>query len=178
MQHPKDTTEALKLIAFVALLVAVAFASSGCATASTSGLPNMHQVDADLFRSAQPTKDGYEQMKRSGIRTVLKLNTDNLEEERAWAKAAGITLLENPLPGLWRPTEQSENGVQRALIDQHLRPLLFHCEKGADRTGMAAALYRVHVQHWNPDDAHSEWLKYGHSQLLFTMDAYFQEHAK
>lgn len=160
----------LAAAAFLAILAASCAAPSG-------DLPRFHEVDpGKVYRSAQPTEAGYQAMAKIGIRTVVKLNTDLLEEERAWAAAAGIRLVEVPLPGLLAPGESDENHVQMQINDSSLQPILFHCEQGQDRTGLVAALYRVNVQGWTTEAAHKEFVDFGHSSFLRDMDDYFWAH--
>lgn len=40
-----------------------------------NGLPNLHKVTEDLYRGAQPTADGIEQLKKMGIKTIINLRS-------------------------------------------------------------------------------------------------------
>ena len=70
--------------------------------------------------------------------------------------------------------------LMKAATPEH--PVYIHCEHGADRTGLLAALYRVKVQGWAPEDAKTEWEAHGHNCLsrIFTgyLDDYFDEQVK
>lgn len=154
--------------------ILLVFALAAC-SAPKGDLPRLHVVaSGKVYRSAQPTEAGYRQLAALGIRSVVKLNTDELADERAWAAETGIRLIEIPLPGLTAPPEASEDRVQAAIRDPANQPVVFHCEQGQDRTGLAAAIYRVEVQHWSAVDAHAEWKDLGHSPLLFGMDQFFE----
>lgn len=160
-----------------AFLIFSAIFLNSCA-APSGDLPRFHEVDpGKVDRLAQPTEAGYRELAKAGIRTVVKLNTDRLEEERAWAVADGIRLIEKPLPGLGAPEQLEEDAIQALLVDQSLWPIAFHCLQGEDRTGLVAALYRVHVQGWTPAAAHAEWVQMGHTSLFTKgMDVYFWAH--
>lgn len=176
-----DEFKKFLIACFIAFLLAVAFAFHGCTPKASSPIPqlvNLHQVDATLFRSGQPTEEDYKHLKWLGIKTVLKLNSEQSAEEKRWAAENGIDIIEDPISGLWKPNKKTEAQIQQVLADPKYRPLLFHCLKGSDRTGLAAALYRVHEQHVSPEDAIKEWYALGHSFLLFTMDEFFKEHVK
>jgi protein tyrosine/serine phosphatase len=138
------------------------------------GLQNLHElVPGQLFRGAQPDAEGYKQLKLRGIRSVVKLNSEHLEEETENAKLNGIHLYYIPLSGIFAPSDREELLVQSTLRAKVLWPLYFHCQWGKDRTGLAAALYRVQVQNWTEEKAHNEWMEFGHSPLLFSMDWFF-----
>ncbi len=70
--------------------------------------------------------------------------------------------------------------LMKAATPEH--PVYIHCEHGVDRTGLLAALYRVKVQGWTPEDAKKEWDAYGHNFVsrIFTgyLDDYFNEQVK
>lgn len=150
---------------------------SSCA--AHAGLDNFHVVeDGKIYRSAQPDAAGYDRIKAAGIRTVIKLNTENAKEERSLANSMGISLYEMPLSGLFAPDSTAESQVQELLTRQDLYPILIHCEHGSDRTGLAVALYRVYRDGWSPGDAHREWMQFGHSSLLIGMDDFFEDHSK
>jgi hypothetical protein len=60
------------------------------------------------------------------------------------------------------------------LTDPANRPLVIHCQHGADRTGAIVALYRVVVQDWSKADALREMDEGGfhHSSLWRNLDDY------
>lgn len=150
------------------------------ACAAPVGLTNYHEVDpGKVYRAAQLDAESYKIIAKAGIRTVVKLNTEHLEEERVWARDNKIDLVYVPLPGLGAPSDDDETVVQRALRDPARQPSLVHCEWGKDRTGLAIAIYRVDVQHMPKADARDEWLHYGHLVVPFSgMDAYFKKRTR
>lgn len=162
------------------IFLALLLSSSLNACAGPAGdIPRFYEVDPGrIDRLAQPTELGIAELAKKGVRTIIKLNTDNLDMERAAASHAGIRLIEKPISGLFAPNEQTENEIQALLRDPHLWPIAFHCEQGRDRTGLVAALYRMNVQGWSPDAAHKEWMDLGHSVFLKGMDDYFWSHVK
>lgn len=108
---------------------------------------NFHVVvPGELCRSGQMEPDDLRAtLAREGIRTVVNLRGHQdragwYDEESAVLAAAGVRLVDFPMSsGVVLPAEKMD-----ALIG-HLRrgpaPVLVHCRAGADRTGLAAALY-------------------------------------
>ncbi len=121
-------------------------AASGCAffsptppdTARLDGFPlrRFDRVDAELYRSAQPSPQQLRELQqRYGIRTVLKLNSG------AEPVPEGVTLISHPLNVLKEPSAQELQAILE-VIDRSAKPLLVHCTHGEDRTGLVVALYR------------------------------------
>ena len=52
------------------------------------GVPNLHKVSEDLYRSAQPTDEGMRNLKEMGVQTIVNLrsfHTDGMRSgTRAW----------------------------------------------------------------------------------------------
>jgi len=63
------------------------------------------------------------------------------------------------------------------MADPGNRPLVIHCQHGADRTGALVALYRVVVQGWSKADAVREMDEGGfhHSSFWRNLDQYVLE---
>lgn len=110
---------------------------------------NFHTVEPQLvYRSAQPTGDELRKVVLThGIKTVLNLRGDNAgkpwyDDEMRAVRALGIQHLDVRLSAYQTLSVPQMDEIVR-LIDGAPKPLLIHCESGADRTGLVAALYRV-----------------------------------
>ncbi|MEQ4618930.1 MAG: dual specificity protein phosphatase family protein [Corticimicrobacter sp.] len=107
---------------------------------------NFHEViDGQVYRSAQPDGDDLrEYVEEYGIRTVLNLRDEDhgewYQEESQAAAALGVRLVDYPVSsGKGLSVAAAE---ELALLMQTLpKPLLIHCEHGANRTGLASAIY-------------------------------------
>jgi len=160
------------VLLFVATTV-LAVATGGCASRAgvarpdAPGLSNLGQVDAGLWRCAQPTREGFRSAERLGVKTVV-----NLRAERSDAGGLGGT----GLSGVRIPARQwnlSEGDLCAFLVvatDPARRPVLVHCAGGRDRTGACVAAYRMVVQGWTHDAARREMRAYGALPLFVNLD--------
>ncbi|MBN1141702.1 MAG: tyrosine-protein phosphatase [Deltaproteobacteria bacterium] len=114
------------------------------------GVPNLHQVSADLYRSAQPTAAGMANLKRLGIETVLNLRS--FHSDRDEIGATGLAY-EHLYMQAWHPERKEALRFLQIVTNPKRTPVLVHCLHGADRTGTLCALYRVAVQGWSKQEA-------------------------
>jgi protein tyrosine phosphatase (PTP) superfamily phosphohydrolase (DUF442 family) len=110
---------------------------------------NFHAViPGVLYRSAQMnTEQIRHAVARSNARAILNLRglragQDWYEEELAASKAIGLVHLDYGISAN-APVTLIQMKEILALIEQAPKPLLIHCEAGADRTGLVVALYRL-----------------------------------
>ena len=123
------------------------------------GVPNLHRVTPDLYRSAQPKQQGFVNLKQLGIQTLVNLR-DGDHDKRA-ALDVGFRLELVPLSALHiRP--ESNVRILRLLGQADRGPALVHCQHGADRTGMICALYRMVYQGWDRAKSIEEMRKGGY----------------
>lgn len=123
----------------------------------TAKVKNLYRIEKDLYRSAQPDAEGFREIRKMGIASILCLRSgqDDLEP----AKGMNLKLLHVSM----RPWSFSQEKIVEALrimINPENRPLLVHCQHGSDRTGVVVAMYRVVVQGWSKEEATRE-LKQG-----------------
>ena len=89
-------------------------------------------------------------MAQHGIRSVVNLRgpqpgTPWYDAEAATTAAAGAQLLDFPMTA-GAPLPKAKADALIRLMADAPKPMLIHCEGGADRTGLAAALYLAAVQ--------------------------------
>jgi uncharacterized protein (TIGR01244 family) len=110
---------------------------------------NLHQIDADMWRSNQPSPDHIAKAAKLGIRTVINLRGFNdsgqywLEKEAC--EAHGITLVDWSIRSRDTPSREVIEGA-RAMFESLTFPALMHCKSGADRAGLMATLYVIFKQ--------------------------------
>jgi len=122
------------------------------------GVPNLHKVSGTLYRSAQPTAEGFRNLKQMGIKTVLNLRA--FHSDRDEMGDTGIRG-EHIYMKTWHPEREDVVKFLRIVTDPQRTPVLVHCQHGADRTGTMCAIYRVAVQGWTKEDAVREMTEGG-----------------
>ena len=114
------------------------------------GVPNLYRVDANLYRSAQPTEQGLRNLRAMGIRHVISLR--RFHSDRSGLLGSG--LLEDELRlNTWHIETEDVVRVLATLKDTSGGPYLIHCQHGADRTGVMCAMYRIVIQGWPREEA-------------------------
>jgi protein tyrosine phosphatase (PTP) superfamily phosphohydrolase (DUF442 family) len=110
---------------------------------------NFHEVAPGVFRSNHPDHRRLGRYRDRGIRTILTFRGEvtkpfhRLEEESC--AALGLDLHRIRMAA--REAPKREALVQLLdFFDTAPRPFLMHCKSGADRTSLASALYRIHVE--------------------------------
>jgi protein tyrosine/serine phosphatase len=139
-----------------------------------AGLPNLHQITTNLYRSAQPTAEGMQNLKKLGVKTVINLRSFN--SDRAEIGLSGLAY-EHIYMKAWHPEEKEAIRFLQIVTDEKRLPLLFHCQHGADRTGIMCALYRVAVQGWTKAEALRELKKggYGYHEVWVNLPPWFEK---
>jgi len=123
-----------------------------------AGIDNCYQVSSNLFRGAQPTAKGMENLKNLGIKTVVNLRTFHSDKDKVAGTGLKSVRFETEP---WRANEDDVVGFLKVMVDTNNLPAFVHCERGADRTGMMCAVYRVAVCGWSKDDAIAEMTEGG-----------------
>ena len=123
------------------------------------GLPNLFRVTPTLYRSAQPTLQGFKSLGQLGIATVINLRGG--EDDGRAALALGFRLESVPLSAA-RVRHDANVQILRLLGRPEQGPVLVHCKHGADRAGMICALYRMVYQGWDRTKAIEEMRKGGY----------------
>ncbi len=166
-----------KLLRLLCLLIAVACSPT---TVVTHGVPNLVQVDANVWRSGQiTTAEGWQWVYSLGVRHDVKLNFAS-EGSDDGAIAVGITVHtcsiepdENLLHTV-QPPDATQ--IQNALgIMRGGGGVLVHCTHGWDRTGLVVGEHRVLDDHWTPSDAYKEMLRLGFHESLIGLKGAWED---
>ena len=124
-----------------------------------SGVPNLYKINNNLYRSAQPTKQGMNNLKIIGIKTIINLRAFHSDTDEA--RNTGL-LNEEVSVNTWHIKDKDVIRVLRIVLKKQNGPILIHCQHGADRTGIMIAMYRIVEQGWSKDEAIREMVDGGY----------------
>ncbi len=151
----------------------------------------MYPLGADagqVWRSNQPGPARFRRLEKLGIKSIINLRGPSafaiyLFETESCARA-GITLHDCAIPAYTLDSRERYLELL-SLYDQVEKPLLIHCKSGADRAGIASALYLIDQEGAPVAEAKKQLgLKYGHRKrskagaLDFMLETYAEDTAK
>ena len=123
------------------------------------GVSNFYEVTTNLYRGAQPTPEGMKALKAMGIKTVINLRSFHSDQDEvAGTGLQSIRFETEP----WRAEEEDVVAFLKAVTDTNNLPAFVHCRRGADRTGLMCAMYRIVVCGWTKQDAIGEMKQGGY----------------
>ena len=118
-----------------------------------AGAPNFNKMTDGIYRSAQPTPEGFKNLEKLGIKTVINLR--DMHDDADEAGETRLNLVREPIK-TWKIKDEQVVRVMRLLAQKEKGPFLIHCQHGADRTGTMCAMYRILVQGWTKEQALDE----------------------
>lgn len=128
------------------------------------GVANFAQISPILYRGEQPTAEGFAQLKKRGIRTIINLRT--FHGDSKLLKGTGLQYL-HIYAKPWHPEEEDLLVFLKALLNPDNQPVFVHCQQGSDRTGYMVASYRILEQNWTYAQAAAE-MKNFHFHTVWT----------
>lgn len=139
-----------------------------------TGLPNLHCVSDDLYRGAQPTVEGFSQLKLMGVKTVINLRFFHSDQEDIVDTDLGYE--EIPM-NAWHAGDEEVVRFLNLVRDKNRAPFFVHCEHGSDRTGMMCAVYRIVIQGWTKDEAIAEMTQggFGFHEIWQSLQKYIRK---
>jgi protein tyrosine phosphatase (PTP) superfamily phosphohydrolase (DUF442 family) len=112
-----------------------------------NGVPNFGKLNDNIWRSGQPTKEGYQKLAASGLKTVV-----NLREEFPQDKdliPPGVKYIYIPVKDEHEPSVEQAKQFLAAAADPSNWPLLVHCHGGEGRAGVMSAIVRHSFDGWD-----------------------------
>ncbi len=148
---------------------------------------NRLQIDDGVWRSSQPSPRQVHDLAAQGIRTIVNLrgpsSWGSYALEKMACDEAGIEFVDHRLQSRDPPTVAAIRGLKE-IFETAPRPLLMHCKSGADRAGIASALYILLMTDRPPEKAMRQLsLRFGHVRasktgvLDFFVQSYLAHHA-
>jgi len=149
-----------------------------------------------LIRSAQPGRGDLERLEQEyGVKTILSLRDGEDPEVTAYAKAHGMdwivlemkaddpptpeqlelffTVVEGRPVDLDRYRSVIRGGSRQSGQVVFGRPVLMHCQGGADRSGIMTALFRIEEQGWSIEEAKQDMLRHYHFWFVHPAQFHF-----
>ncbi len=128
-------------------------------------------IPGRLFRSDKPSEEDYFHICfETNIGRVINLQKFDGKEPYG----SLIDYHHIPMSGLFPPKRWAVDHVLNLIHTSH-NPVLVHCLKGKDRTGLIIALYRYFYQDWSRDMAYKEMLDNGFNTKLIGLKWYFKK---
>ena len=134
---------------------------------------NFHTVEEGvLYRSAQLSEAQFsDHIREKEIRSILNLRGNNAgspwyDDEMAASAAAGVQHVDYAISARRDLTDREVSEIISLLRDLP-RPILVHCEAGADRSGLVSAIYELVFRKQKPDEAAQQLsFRFGHFPWL------------
>lgn len=167
--HTNRLLRASVFLLFLTHACLVSGAGAKEARREVRGIPNFGFVTQTILRGGQPRAEGYRVLKELGVDLVISFREQSKElaGEREKLASENVQFVNIPWSGLGYPKPEQ---VQRffALLDAHPDQKIFlHCQRGAERTGVMVALYRIARQGWSAEEAYREMQAYGFRSFWF-----------
>jgi protein tyrosine phosphatase (PTP) superfamily phosphohydrolase (DUF442 family) len=124
-------------------------------------------MDPLLARSARPTLYQLEQLhdawrNSGGIKTIINLECKIQDAEATFMfRHQGVNIYSFCWSARKEPSVHDIENIIKLFKNKNNYPMLIHCRAGADRTGLAIALWQIEIGKMSPERAISEmkWFK-------------------
>jgi len=133
-----------------------------------NGIPNFGRISPTLYRGAQPTADGFAELKKRGVDIVVDLRGGRSSQEEAAVTKLGMQYVSIPTHCPF-PKDEPWAKFLKVVRENPGKAVFVHCRLGDDRTGMAVASYRMAEQGWSADEALKEMKYFGFSTIHHAM---------
>jgi protein tyrosine/serine phosphatase len=142
------------------------------------GISNFHVVNDQVYRGGQPSGEGFRNLAAAGFKTIVDLREDDErgKDEKKLVKALGMHYVNVPMKGMKTPSDKQISKALKALIEEKSAPVFIHCKRGADRTGVVLACYRMEHDNWDRQQALSEARELGMSWYQLPLIRYVQSY--
>lgn len=140
---------------------------------------NFHSVvKGVIYRSAQPSAaDITDDAKHFGIKSIINLRGENIgqswyDNELNAARTLGIQHIDFRMSASKELTDAQVSKLAD-LMKNTPKPVLIHCKSGADRTGLASAIYLSKLAKQDVEVAEGQLsFRYGHIGIPYLSAAY------
>ncbi len=109
-------------------------------------MPNFGKLNDNIWRSGQPTREGYRGLAAAGLKTVVNLRQECPQDKDLLPE--GINSVYIPIKDDHEPTVEQAKEFMKVASDPKNWPLLVHCKGGEGRAGVMSALVRHSMDGW------------------------------
>jgi protein tyrosine phosphatase (PTP) superfamily phosphohydrolase (DUF442 family) len=151
--------------AFLAVLTVLLLAGTTLLAFYQYVMPNLQVVRVGvLWRSGQPSRLGLRLARWAGVRTIVCLRGSEDAETQAeadYAKRHGILFIQNELRFSGESLDETIARFLEAVSDPERQPVLVHCARGQERSGVCGAVFRMEFDGWSNGKALEEMYALG-----------------
>ena len=122
------------------------------------GVPNFYKVCDTLYRGAQPTEQGFQNLAKLGIKTIVNLRESESDSDKISDSNLSYVQIDTLA---WDLHDKDVSQFLQIVCNKQRQPVFVHCRRGADRTGTMCAAYRIVVEGWTKQQAIEEMTKGG-----------------
>lgn len=139
-----------------------------------SGCGNLYKVSDTLYRGEQPSAEGFAELEKLGIKTVVNLRS--LHSDKTKLKGTKLAC-EHIRMEAWDPQQKEIEEFLAIATNKTKQPVFVHCLHGADRTGTMVAVYRIVVEGWDKEKALDEMQNgpFGFHAMFKELPAFIEE---
>jgi tyrosine-protein phosphatase SIW14 len=126
------------------------------------GIPNWGRVTDTLYRGGQPVAAGFKSLQQLGVGIVVDFRDEpeEIASEKRNVEALGVRYVSIPWKGSGNPSNPQVVEFLDLVRANPQSKIFVHCKRGADRTGVMIAAYRIAVEHKTVADAVAEMHQY------------------
>ena len=144
---------------------------SNCVSQADGAAALWNRQHSALPRRAARAHPGFAELKKQGIHIVVNLRhePDEIARERGLVEQQGMGYVSIPWRGKQDPKTEQVAQFLELLRANPNKKVFVHCERGAERTGVMVACYRMSSEQWTPEQALNEMeafrfrgLRFGH----------------
>jgi protein tyrosine/serine phosphatase len=149
------------ILAATILFSGASLASAQAASESPTkvdGIQNWAHVTDTLYRGAQPSSAGFKTLQQMGVGIVVDFRDERGEiaSESKAVQTLGMKYVSIPWSGSAKPSTIQVVQFLDLVRENPQAKIFVHCKRGADRTGVMVAAYRIVVEHKDVSDAVAE----------------------
>lgn len=168
-----------KILKFSGLVTGAAVLGFGAYFLAIQATGNFSAViPGELYRSNQPTAAQVASYAHSyGIKTIVNLRGSS--EDAAWYRDEVSAAAEHGIEHIdFRMSARKQLSLEEiqklvALLKDAPKPILIHCKSGADRTGLASAIYLHQIAKASENTAEMQLsVRFGHIGIPYLSSTY------